>query len=143
MTEIAFHFNVPDKLAYTCRLLRKAHRSGAEVGVVGPVPLLGELDRALWSFEPLEFIPHASARLAGSALAPHTKMWLAADAADVPHHAVLVNLDESVPAGFERFDRLIEIVSLDDGDRQAARRRWKHYSDRGYDIVRHEVGAAA
>ena len=24
MTEVAFHFNVPDKLHYTCRLLRKA-----------------------------------------------------------------------------------------------------------------------
>nr|WP_297351107.1 DNA polymerase III subunit chi [uncultured Caldimonas sp.] len=142
MTEIAFHFNVPDKLAYACRLLRKAHRNGAEVGVVGPAPLLSELDRALWSFEPLEFIPHASARLANSALAPHTKMWLAAQAADVPHHAVLVNLSESVPEGFERFDRLIEIVSVEGDDRQAARQRWKHYSDRGYGIVRHEVGAA-
>ena len=29
MTEIAFHFNVPDKLAYSCRLLRKAYLSGA------------------------------------------------------------------------------------------------------------------
>ena len=24
MTEVAFHFNVPDRLAYTCRLVRKA-----------------------------------------------------------------------------------------------------------------------
>ena len=142
MTEIAFHFNVPDKLAYACRLLRKAYRSEAEVGVVGPARLLGELDRALWSFEPLEFIPHASARLAGSGLAKHTRVWLAADAADVPHHAVLVNLGEDVPAGFERFDRLIEIVSTEAEDRQAARQRWKHYGDRGYDIRKHEVGVA-
>ncbi|MCM5680025.1 DNA polymerase III subunit chi [Schlegelella sp. S2-27] len=140
MTEIAFHFNVPDKLSYACRLLRKAYRSEAEVGVVAPVRLLGELDRALWSFEPLEFIPHASARLAGSAISKHTKVWLAADAADVPHHAVLVNLGEVVPEGFERFDRLIEIVSADPADRQAARQRWKHYGDRGYAIQKHEVG---
>ena len=31
MTEIAFHFNAPDKLAYACRLLRKAVASGARV----------------------------------------------------------------------------------------------------------------
>ena len=24
MTEVAFHFNAPDKLGYACRLLRKA-----------------------------------------------------------------------------------------------------------------------
>jgi hypothetical protein len=35
MTEIAFHFNVPDKLAYSCRLLRKAYLSGARVVVTG------------------------------------------------------------------------------------------------------------
>ena len=142
MTEIAFHFNVPDKLAYACRLLRKAYRSEAEVGVVAPARLLGELDRALWSFEPLEFIPHASARLAGSAISRHTKVWLAAEAADVPHHAVLVNLGEDVPDGFERFDRLIEIVSTDAADRQAARQRWKHYGDRGYAIQKYEVATA-
>lgn len=141
MTEIAFHFNVPDKLAYACRLLRKAYRSEAEVGVVGPARMLGELDRALWCFEPLEFIPHASARLAPSALGKHTRLWLATGAADVPHHAVLVNLGEEVPAGFERFDRLIEIVSTEGDDRQAARLRWKHYGDRGYSIVKHEAAA--
>ncbi|AKJ29796.1 DNA polymerase III subunit chi [Caldimonas brevitalea] len=141
MTEIAFHFNVPDKLSYACRLLRKAFRSQAEVGVVGPAALLGELDRALWSFEPLEFLPHASARQAHTALAAHTRLWLAARAAEIPHQAVLVNLGDSVPEGFERFERLIEIVTPDDADRQAGRQRWKHYSDRGYEIQKHEVGA--
>ena len=29
MTEVQFHFNVPDRLVYACRLLRKALRSGA------------------------------------------------------------------------------------------------------------------
>ena len=33
MTEIEFHFNVHDKLAYTCRLLRKACRTGARAVV--------------------------------------------------------------------------------------------------------------
>ena len=33
MTEVAFHFNAPDKVAYACRLLRKAVGSGARVVV--------------------------------------------------------------------------------------------------------------
>ena len=33
MTEISFHFNVPDKLAYACRLLRKAVNAGNKVVV--------------------------------------------------------------------------------------------------------------
>jgi DNA polymerase III, chi subunit len=143
VTEIAFHFNVPDKLGYACRLLRKAYRSAAEVGVLGPAPLLAELDRALWSFDQLEFIPHASTKQSGGVVGRYTRVWLAPSAADVPHHGVLVNLGDEVPEGFERFARLIEIVSTDERDRQAARRRWRHYGDRGYTIQRHEVGAAS
>jgi DNA polymerase-3 subunit chi len=55
------------------------------------------------------------------------------------HHQVLVNLGGSVPAGFESFERVIEVVTLDDADRQAARGRWKHYADRGYSITRHDL----
>jgi DNA polymerase III subunit chi len=44
-----------------------------------------------------------------------------------------------VPEGFERFERLIEVVTQDDEDRQRARRRWKHYADRGYAITRRDL----
>ena len=59
------------------------------------------------------------------------------------HHEVLVHWgSELPPVGFESFARLIELVSLDEADRQVARRRWKHYADRGYPITRHDVGSA-
>jgi DNA polymerase-3 subunit chi len=56
---------------------------------------------------------------------------------------VLVNLGHAVPGGFERFDRLIDIVSADDADRQAGRSRWRHYADRGYAIQRHDFAGSA
>jgi len=34
---------------------------------------------------------------------------------------------------------VIEVVTLDDTDRQWARQRWKHYADRGYSITRHDL----
>ena len=40
------------------------------------------------------------------------------------------------------FERVIELVGLEDEDRQAARQRWKHYATRGYAIARHDLGAA-
>ncbi len=61
MTEIAFHFNLPDKTAYVCRLLRKAVAHGARVAVSGEQPLMAELDKALWSFSATDFVPHCSA----------------------------------------------------------------------------------
>ena len=141
MTEISFHFNVPDRTEYACRLLRKALRKGAQVVVTGAPPVLAELDRALWSFDPLEFVPHVMPR-PGQALAPRlrtTPVWLVADLAQAGHHDVLVNLHDDAPAGFESFARVIEIVTPIEADRAAARQRWKHYATRGYAIEKHEV----
>ncbi|MDB6000660.1 MAG: polymerase subunit chi [Rhizobacter sp.] len=142
MTEVMFHFKVADKQAYACRLLRKAVRSGAKVTVVGPSALLGRLDQALWTFEPLDFVAHAWAK--GGVLPERLKrspLVLAESAAASPHHEVLVNLGETLCDGFEGYKRLIEVVSLDAEDRSAARQRWKHYADRGYAITQHEVAA--
>ena len=143
MTEISFHFNVPDRAAYSCRLLRKALRAGAKVVVTGPESVLGEVDRALWTFEPLEFLPHLLLR-PGQAVPERlraTPVWLTPQPAAAGHHEVLVNLGDDAPAGFESYARLIEIVSTDPADRASARARWKHYAARGYPIQRHEVQA--
>jgi len=138
MTEVAFHFNAPDKLSYACRLLRKAVASGARVVVAGPGDLLRELDAALWTFAPLEFVAHCRAGAPAEVLA-QSPVVLAESARETPHHQVLLNLGDGVADGFERFERLIEVVTLDDEDRQLARGRWKHYADRGYAIVRHDL----
>ena len=141
MTEISFHFNVPDRTEYTCRLLRKALRKDAQIVVTGAPPVLANLDRALWTFDPLEFVPHVVAR-PGQEIAPRlrtTPVWLVADLAQAGHHDVLVNLHDEAPTGFESFARMIEIVTTDERDRVAARQRWKHYAKRGYAIEKHEV----
>jgi DNA polymerase-3 subunit chi len=143
MTKISFHFNVPHRLAYACRLLRKAQRQRARVVVTGPVPTLRELDRDLWTFEATEFVPHLLLA-GGQAPAPRlrdTPVWLTEDLAGALHHDVLLNLGAEAPIGFESFERLVEIVSGDEAERQAARARWKHYASRGYPIERHEVAA--
>jgi DNA polymerase-3 subunit chi len=141
MTEIAFHFNVPDKLTYSCRLLRKAYLSGASVVVTGDSAVLAELDQLIWSFSPAEFVPHCRAGAAASTLAA-TPVVLAESLEDCPHHGVLVNLGQAVPLEFERFERLIEVVAQADDDRLAARSRWKHYTDRGYAMKRHDLATA-
>jgi DNA polymerase III subunit chi len=141
MTEVAFHFNVPEKLGYACRLLRKAVAAGSRVIVTGEADLLRRLDTELWTFSATEFIPHCHAASASQQLVAASPVVLADSPRGTPHHQVLVNLGGVVPEGFERFERLIELVSGDEADRQQARRRWKHYADRGYAIVRHDLAA--
>ena len=143
MTEILFHTHVAEPTAYACRLLRKATRQGAQVAVTGPEAILERLDRELWAFDPVEFIPHVRVA-AGAVVTPRlraTPVWLVADPGAVDLHDLLVNLGaESVP-GFESYARLFEIVSRDEAEKAAARRRWKHYGDRGYRVTHHEIRA--
>ena len=139
MTEVAFHFNAPDKLGYACRLVRKAVTAGARVVVTGEQALLRELDLALWTFAPLEFIPHCHGADCSPAAQAASLVVLADSPRQTPHQQVLVNLGEPVPDGFERFERLIEVVTVLDEDRLRARQRWKHYADRGYAITRHDL----
>ena len=138
MTEVAFHFNMPDKTRYLCRLLRKAVAQGAQVAVTGPVEAIGELDAALWSFSDTDFVPHCRAD-GDPAVLDASPVVLGLEASQARHHDVLLNLGAQVPSGFERFERVIEVVGSDDAERAQSRERWKYYQQRGYALVRHDL----
>jgi len=141
MTEISFHFNAPDRVAYACRLLRKAVAANAKVVVVVPQEKMAQLDESLWTFSQLEFLAHCRMD-SPQALRQASPVHLAStlDAMDdLTPCDVLLNLGDKVCAGFEQFARVIEVVTLDDADRQHARSRWKQYTDQGFDIVRHDL----
>ena len=141
MTDIEFHVNVPDKLNYSCRLLRKAYRSGAKAVVTAEPELLLQLDQLLWSYSATEFLPHCRSDSSAQTMAI-TPILLAEQLAAYPGGGVLINLGEQIPEGFERFERFIEVASNQEIDRLAARIRWKYYRDRGYPLKRHELPAA-
>ena len=51
MTRVDFHSKVPDKLAYACRLIRKARASKMQVVVfLEDQAQLTQFDDMLWSF---------------------------------------------------------------------------------------------
>jgi DNA polymerase-3 subunit chi len=135
VTEIEFHTGVADPLAFACRLLRKAHAKGARIVVHADAARATALDRVLWTFDPLAFVPHART---GSRAPAATPIWIAERLADAPHHDVLLNLADDVADGFETFARLIEVVGRDAAE--AGRCRWRHYSARGYPVVHHKAG---
>ena len=143
MTEIAFHVNAPDKLDYACRLLRATQKKSAQVLVLGHIGALKSLSSKLWAMAPTEFLPHCLADASADVIA-HSPIVLSAElpssGAEISsEQQVLLNLGAVLPAGFERFERLIELVGQDEADLQAARTRWKHYKDRGYALSRYDV----
>lgn len=138
MTDVAFHFNAPEPLDYACRLLRKAVASGAKVVVTGLPETLRQLDADLWSVSPVDFVPHCLLRGDPRVIAA-SPVILTTQPANAPHQQVLLNLGATVPQGYEAFERVIEVVSLDEDDRVRARQRWKQYAAQGHPILRHDL----
>jgi DNA polymerase-3 subunit chi len=140
MPEVTFHTGLPDKIGYTCRLLRKASRQGLRVRVIGSEAELELLDKALWTFDAQDFVAHV--RLVDGVKPPEglrrTTLWLTPDPAVWPDGVeapqVLVNLGLSPPDEVPAYERLLEIVSDEPADRAAGRRRWRQYEALGYTI---------
>ena len=138
MTRIDFHSNVSDSLLYACRLIRKAYLAGQPTIVLAEPERLRAFDEQLWTFSPLDFVPHCNA---GSPLAAQTPIVLAANLDDVPHHQVLLNLGATVPAQFARFERLLEVVGNAQDELVAGRERYRFYRDRGYALNNYKQGS--
>ena len=135
MTRIDFHSNVPDKISYACRLVRKARRAANSrlVLFTDDRSQLAALDEALWTFSEQDFLPHV---MAGDPLAAQTPVLLShSETVDLPHHQVLINLSNTTPAHFASFERMIEIVAADDTDKLAGRERYRFYQQRGYPLT--------
>jgi DNA polymerase-3 subunit chi len=140
MTRIDFYLDAEDRLQVACRLATKAVWQGHSVIVYAPDEGVARaLDRALWTTPPTGFLPHV---MATHRLAAETPVVIAGDGDELPHDDVLVNLHHAQPPGFGRFRRLVEIVGRDEADKQAARERFRHYRDRGYELHTHRLGAA-
>lgn len=139
MTELAFHFGAPNKLDYACRLLRKAVASGSRVLVIIDPHELPVLDANLWGISPTDFVAHCVQGADAIVLQKSPVLLVSNMANTLEWQQVLVNLTDAVPEGFDRFERVIEVVSTDGDDRDLARIRWKHYSAMGYQIKRHDL----
>ena len=141
MTRIDFHSNVPDKMGYACRLVRKAFAAQCRIVLLAEdKDSVAALDTALWTFSELDFLPHV---VASDPLALQTPIILTDnDATDYPHHQILINLSSRTPAHFARFERMFEIISSGDADKQSGRDRYRFYQQRGYPLT-HTVAEQA
>lgn len=138
MAKVEFHFNAPSLVTYACRLLRKVQGRGLRAQVVGHPTTLSQLDQALWTFSPLDFLSHAQPQSHPVAL-QHAAILLAPEPLEHWPRQVLVNLGEAIPEGFETFERIIDVVSVDELHREQARARWRAYARMGHELVRHDL----
>ncbi|MFT4190147.1 MAG: DNA polymerase III subunit chi [Comamonas sp.] len=148
MTRVDFHLNVGDPGRYASRLLRKASAQGARLLVLLEPAQMDAFDDALWSLGDTEFLPHCRSSDAEEVRrASPITLHAASDAVGLPavEASVLVNLARDMPAGYERYARVIEILPGEQHDAErvaAGRQRWKHYKQQGCTLTNHVVSDA-
>ena len=139
MTRIDFHTNIPDKLAYACRLARKAYGARAKIVVLADSPEQADaLNAAMWTVSDTDFIPHV---MAGDSLAPQTPIVITDNEdSELPHHDMLVNLTRRRPRNFTQFARVFEIISIDEEDAAEGRKRHIAYKKESYPLTHFVAG---
>lgn len=137
----------PDAMeTFACRLVEQVWRRGHAVLVLAESDAAARrLDDRLWTFRDESFVPHRRI----DANAPPTGRTMDAPAVmDAPVIVgvpgtwggaldVLVNLTADVPDEATRAARIAEVVPGHGAGRDAGRRRYREYRDRGFEIRIH------
>lgn len=134
------------RLRFACRLVEKAwlqrHRVRVQFDAAGE---LEAFDEMLWTFSDRSFVPHHRLGADSPAPAPAPAPVVLADSADPDgcDGDLIVNLTGAMPAGFERFQRIAEVVDADAARRQRGRERFRAYRERGIEPETHDMGSAS
>jgi DNA polymerase III subunit chi len=137
MTQITFLHGARDRRRAIAAWLAQASVEGKRVLVYAPTGDRGEqLDRLLWAHPATSFTPHCRA---DDNLAAETPILIASGLDNPLHDQCLVNLSDEIPPGFSRFQQLVEIISVEDGDRLPGRERFRFYRERGYPLEARDI----
>ena len=120
-----------------CRLADKAYGLGHTVYVfTASEARAAALDDLLWTFRQDSFVPHERYPLVGEEGSP----VLVGTAAPATVEAqVLINLADALPEGFERYERVVELVDQHPEVLAQSRGRFRQYRERGCLLETHKL----
>ncbi|MBM5811445.1 MAG: DNA polymerase III subunit chi [Gammaproteobacteria bacterium] len=130
------------RLRFACRLIETAwlERQRVRVRLDGEDEVAA-FDDLLWTFADRSFVPHERGSGAVAPDAHTTVVLVDARAPDPATGDLLVNLGTAVPAGWERYARIAEVVDADAARRQSGRARFRFYREQGVEPGTHETGS--
>ncbi len=134
--------DVRSRWVMACRLVEKAYGQGNRVYLhTRSEADSAAFDDLLWTFRQGSFVPH---QRFDAVSAPNAAMpvWVG-HGGEVPALGdVLINLDDQVPAGYEQYARVLELIDQDEAIRQSGRIRYRAYRVAGHELYDHDLSGS-
>jgi len=119
-----------------CKLSEKAYEQQKTVLIyVRSKSEAEHLDKLLWTYSETSFLPHALI----PQKTPISIGFLDGELPFPQKYDILLNLTLKTPEFFNQFDRVIEVVSGEPTERQAARERYRFYRDNQCELNSHQL----
>jgi DNA polymerase III subunit chi len=129
--------------AFACRLTEKAYLRDLRIVIVNDTLADAQaLDDLLWTFNERSFVPHKVCLDEHSA-DPATQVHITIEPTNAPAADLLVNLTARLPAHWERYPRIAEIIDADEERRRLGRERFKSYRDLKVTLETHQLDETA
>lgn len=97
-------------------------------------------DELLWTFEEDSFIPH---HLVDEGLIPPPPIQLGHTLQTPTITEVLFNLSNEIPAFYQQFKRILEVVPGDTEQRELSRQHYRFYQQQGFQVTTHQAAATS
>ena len=122
---------------FACAIANKAWQQGHAVYIqTSSKEAAGTMDDLLWTFNDISFLPHA---ITESGQIPAERVVIGWHDQPPGNYEVLINLTGEIPSAIEKFSRIVEIVAGDNRQRDQARKRYRSYRERGYELHIHTL----
>jgi len=124
-----------EPLRLVCELARKAYEANLWTLVLArDAQQAEELDELLWDMGDDAYLPH---QIAGDEEDELTPILIATPDTDAALRPLVINLRDAAVEG--SFDRVLEVVPVDESAREPLRARWTQYKARGMDVTKHDM----
>jgi DNA polymerase-3 subunit chi len=142
VTQIDFHI-IENKesaahLSYACKLVRKAYKNGYKAYVrTENEQEMNQLDKLLWTFSELDFIPHTLLESENE----QEPVIIGMIGHEGDSRTVLINLSTKLTENYSSYSRVFELISNNPASIAAGRDRYRAYRKMNDELSNHHVTA--
>lgn len=140
MIQVDYYTGAADKLTIACRICTKVVQQMQRMLILSDDALqLTQLDKLLWTFSSISFVPHC---FVDNQLSPVTPIVLGVPTQILPetlNYTILLNFNDEILPYYQYVNRVIEIVDQTPVDKEKARKRYRIYQAQGCDIRHHNL----